>query len=291
MNKIFTAKSVDEAKSAASKEFGAPESAIRFEILEEPRRGLFGKIKGEARVNAVYEPTKAQIAASYIAGVLKAMDVDSSLTTTEVEGGAQIEIAGDGIGTVIGRRGETLDAIQYLASMVCNKNDKEYYRISVDSCGYREKRKETLEELAVKIAKSVQKTGRTSALEPMNPYERRIIHSAVATVEGVTSRSVGEEPYRKVIISSTVKRERPNRDRRDGQGQGSRPAGNGAPRKDGPRGDRKDFKPRGQGAPRSSTPRSFDIKTSFEKEYQKPVPKPKPEDEMTSELYGKIKID
>lgn len=295
MNKVFSAKTVEEAKALASREFNVVESKIRFEILEEPKRGLFGITRGEARVSAEYEPGKADVAVSYIEGILKAMDIDTKVTMEEVEGGVQVEIEGDGIGTVIGRRGETLDAIQYLASMVCNKNDKDYYRISVDSCGYREKRKETLEELAVKISKSVLKTGRTSSLEPMNPYERRIIHSAVATVEGVTSRSVGEEPYRKVIISSLKKPERPpRRDRPNGPGAPGRDNRSGKPRSNNPvgnagnnRNNQRGGRPDGGNRP----PRAFDLKTSFEKEYVKPTPKPKPEDEMTSELYGKIKID
>lgn len=276
MNKIFIAKSIEEAKDLALKEFDVDCARISFEILEEPRRGLFGKIKGEAKVSASYEPTKADIAASYIKQVLTKMDINNSIKITEIDGGAQIDIEGDAGGTIIGRRGETLDAIQYLTSMVCNKNDKEYYRINVDSCGYREKRKETLEELAVKISKSVLKNGRTAALEPMNPYERRIIHSAVSTVEGVSSRSIGEEPYRKVVISSNVKKP-------------DRPISSG-PRRDTDNREKKDFKPR---TPRENIegPRSLDFKTSFEKEYKKPVPKPKPEDSMKSALYGKIEVD
>ena len=278
MNKVFVAKSIDEAKQLASKEYGVNQSKIAFEIIEEPKKGLFGKIKGEAKVSATYEPSKADVAEEYIKQILTKMDVNNSLKTSEIEGGALIEIEGDGVGTVIGRRGETLDALQYLASMVCNKSDKEYYRISIDSCGYREKRKETLEELAVKIAKSVLKNGRSSALEPMNPYERRIIHFAVSTVEGVSSRSIGEEPFRKVIISPLNKKperpnDRPRRDNRDNRDNK----------------DKRDFKPRG---PKNfEGPRSLDLKTSFEKDYKKPVPKPKPEDSMKTELYGKIKID
>ncbi len=280
MKKIFVAKSIDEVKESAIRDFGIDESRITFEVIEEPKKGLFGKLKGEAKVSASYELTKAEIAAEYIKSILKNMDISTSLKTTEIEGGASIEIDGDGIGTIIGRRGETLDAIQYLASMVCNKNDKEYYRISIDSCGYRERRKETLEELAAKISKNVIKNGRSTALEPMNPYERRIIHSAVSAIEGVNSRSVGDEPYRKVIISSTVKRP---------EGQGDRPFRNNSNRDNNRDKDKKDFKPR----PRNNFegPRSLDLKTSFEKDYKKPAPKPKPEDNWKTELYGKIKID
>jgi spoIIIJ-associated protein len=272
MKQVFTAKSIDEAKAMAAAEFGVEESKLAFNVIEEPKKGLFGKVKGDAKVEAEYEPTKAEIAANYIKSILRNMELDTSLTVTENEEGALIDITGDTSGTIIGRRGETLDAIQYLASMAANRNDKEYYRISVDSCGYREKRKAILEDLAAKIAKNVIRTGRTSSLEPMNPYERRIIHSAVANIEGVTSKSIGEEPYRKVVISSTnPKPRRENRDNKGGYGKGGYKGNRG-----GRRGD-------------SSSRASLDnmMKTSFEKEYKKP----KPEDDLISgDLYGKIDI-
>lgn len=260
MTEIFSAKSVEEAKAMAAAAFGVDESDIIFTVIEEPKKGLFGKLKNEAKIQADYTPpvppTKAEIAQNYIKSILGKMGIDSESTIEESETGAVITFNGDGSGTIIGRRGETLDALQYLASMICNKGDKEYYRITVDSCGYREKRKQTLEELAVKISKSVLKSGRSTALEPMNPYERRIIHSAVSEIEGVSSRSVGEEPHRKVIISSNVKRN-------------DRP--------------KKDFKKKNKSF---AGPRSLDLKTSFEKDYKKP----KPEDNIHAGLYGKIEL-
>ncbi|MDE6132570.1 MAG: protein jag [Oscillospiraceae bacterium] len=271
---IFTAKSIEEAKAMAAQEFGTEESNISFTVIEEPKKSLFGKLKGEARVEAVFEQTKADAAAEYIKGILKNMDIDSTVSTTETEDGILIDILGDTTGAVIGRRGETLDAIQYLVSMAANRGDKEYVRITVDCCGYRDKRKAILEELAEKIAKTVIRTGRTSTLEPMNPYERRIIHSAVANIEGVTSRSVGDEPFRKVIIASTNPRQR--RDRREG---GNREGGY-----------KRDYerRPRRDKNPNEYTPRSMDMmKTSFEKDYKRP----KPEDNLIEgDLYGKIDI-
>ena len=130
------------------------------------------------------------------------MDVEAKFTVYQNETGAILNIDSNSNGTIIGRRGETLDAIQYLCSIIANKGDKDYFRITIDCLGYRSKRKETLEQLAVKVAKSVLRTGRSQPLEPMNPYERRVIHSAISEIEGVSSRSVGEEPYRKIIISS-----------------------------------------------------------------------------------------
>lgn len=303
MTEIFNAKTIDDAKAQAAIKFGVPEEVIDFEIIEQPKKGLFGKIKGEAKVKAVYVPQeiekpsddceyaevetaeeepiqqlqtiteetaedkisseinpRAAAARDYIAAILDAMEIDSKSEVTENEDGAVLNFDGDGTGTIIGRRGETLDSLQYLASMVCNKGEKEYYRITLDSCGYREKRRKTLEELAVKIAKSVARTGRSTALEPMNPYERRIIHSKVSEIEGVSSKSVGEEPYRKVVISST------NSDRKGG----GRKRGN-------------DFKRRKR---KNTPPRSLDLKTSFEKDYKKP----KPEDDINAGLYGKIEF-
>ena len=278
MRQEFIGKTVEDAKALAVKTFGVSKEKIEFTVIEEPKKGLFGKLKGEAKVAAEYELSKAAVAGNYIKDILSKMGIDSEISVTESEDGAQIEIIGDTTGTVIGRRGETLDAIQYLASMAANKNDKEYYRISVDSCGYREKRKAILEELAVKISKTVIRTGRTSTLEPMNPYERRIIHSAISNIEGVSSRSIGEEPYRKVVIASTNPvKERPQRfDKRDDKRDFKKPQ---PARRD-------DFKNK----PRTGevTSRSLDMmKTSFEKDYKKP----KPEDELIKgDLYGKIDV-
>ena len=250
MKKEFTANTVEEAKKLAAAEFGVDISKLTVTVVEEEKKGFLGIGRSDAKIVAEYEPSKAEIAADYIKEILKCMNIDAELDITENEDGA-----------VIGRRGETLDAIQYLASMTANRGDKEYYRISLDSCGYREKRKAILEELAKKIAKSVLRSGRTSTLEPMNPYERRIIHAAVSEIEGVTSKSIGEEPYRRVVISSV----------------------NGRPERKG------NSQRRGNGKPRQKRePYSMDLmKTSFEKDYKKP----KPEDSMfDGELYGKIDL-
>jgi hypothetical protein len=129
-----------------------------------------------------------------------------------------LDIIGDKLGIVIGRRGETLDSLQYLAILSNNRRDedgKQYKRISVDCNSYREKRRETLETLANRTANKVLKQGRRITLEPMNPYERRIIHSKVAEIGGVYSSSVGEEPFRKVVISANVPKPRDGRDNRE----------------------------------------------------------------------------
>ena len=143
--------------------------------------------------------------------------------------------------------------------MIANKGDKEYFRITIDCFGYREKRKATLQQLAEKVAKSVLRTGRSQPLEPMNPYERRVIHSAISKIDGVSSRSVGDEPYRKIIISSVNGRRNGN-DKRRGGG-------------------RKNFD-------RQHESKKIDLSTSFEKDYKRP----KPEDTIEGGLYGKIEF-
>ena len=271
MKQVFTAKTVDEAKALAAAEFKTEIEKIAFTVLEEPKKGLFG-MKGEAKVEAEYEKSKPEVAADYIVTVMESMGFETpEIEISEIEGGSLIEIKGEGVEGIIGRRGETLDALQYLASLAANRSDKSYYRIATDCCGFRAKRKVQLEELAKKMVAKSKRTGRTVALEPMNPYERRIIHAAVSEMENATSRSVGEEPYRKVLITSTEKREggyRGRRNDRDGKG-GERKGG----RRNGRR--REDFKAR-----------SLDISSSFEKDYKKP----RPEDELGSGLYSKIEF-
>ena len=192
MTEIFTGKTIEEAKAEAVKFFGADESKITFEILEEPKKMLLFT-KGEAKIQARFEPERCDVAADYIRGILKGMGVEAELNVTPSEDGCLIEIVGDTSGTVIGRRGETLDAIQYLATMVCNRSDKEYYRVSVDSCGYREKRKATLEELAVKISKTVSGT-------ETNPTEFLIVALSWSSNE-LRTRTNGNYP---LLISAVT---------------------------------------------------------------------------------------
>ncbi|MCC8131097.1 MAG: protein jag [Oscillospiraceae bacterium] len=279
MKSTVTAKTVEEAKAKLCQELGVDESKITFTVLEEPKKGLFG-MKGEAKVEGEYNETKADIAAKYVSDIMVAMGyVKPTITITETEEGAVLDLSGEGVDGIIGRRGETIDSLQYLASLACNKQDKEFYRITLDCDGFRARRKAQLEDLARKMAEKAKRTGRTMSLEPMNPYERRIIHAAVSEVEGCTSRSVGEDPYRKVLISSTERRpyngggnRRYNNNGRNDRRDGNR---NGGYRKNGGR-RREDFKAR-----------SLDISSSFEKDYKKP----KPEDELGSAgLYSKIEF-
>ena len=138
----------------------------------------------------------------YVKDILDHMDIgEVAIAATDIEKGVKLDIEGDGMGAVIGRRGETLDAIQCLASLYCNQEEKgEFRRVVLDTSGYREKREKTLQALAAKTARQALRSGRNQSLEPMNPYERRIIHSAVQEIDGVTSWSVSDGKNRRVII-------------------------------------------------------------------------------------------
>lgn len=156
---------------------------------------------------------KAKAAAVYVRNVLDEIGVNAEITVAFTENGIILRLSGEGLGVVIGRRGETLDALQYLAGLVANRIEGDYMRVTIDSGNYREKREHTLEQLAKKLSASAIRYGRPSTLEPMNPYERRIIHATVSKIEGVSSASVGEEPNRRVVITPDRLRPQSNRNR------------------------------------------------------------------------------
>ena len=181
--------------------------------------------------------SKPEVAAEYVKNILLAMGLDQiTVTHTVKDNVLNIKLEGDVSGAAIGRRGETLDAIQYLAGLTANRGEGDYMRIVLDSGNYRDKRRGTLEQLAKKLANGVIKTGRSTTLEPMNPYERRIIHSTIAEIKGVTSASTGEEPNRCVVISSTEPK--PQRSSENKGGRGGRGGRSGGGRRDDRRGGR-----------------------------------------------------
>lgn len=192
---VFTGKSIEDAKRKAADDFQIPLKDIKFKVIEDVKKGFFGKIKTEAKVWAGYnepddlgpdymdvkrkelvEKTKMDACRNYLDKVLDKMGIEHDISITTVETGIFADIDSKGSGAVIGRRGETLDALQYLSSLVANRIEGDYIRVSLDSCGYREKREETLKGLAERISEKALKTGKSTVLEPMNPYERRIIH-------------------------------------------------------------------------------------------------------------------
>ena len=202
---IATGKTVDLAIEEACQQLGVPREKAEFEIIDLPKKGLFGLKTYPAKVRVFVKEDKAEMAVEYISSILRAMGAQSFSATPSLEGeNLHITLQGDDLGFVIGRRGETIDAIQYLTSLAVNRLDGDYMRITIDSGNFREKREKTLESLAKRLARNVVRSGRSVTLEPMNPYERRIIHATVSTIEGATSSSIGEEPNRRVVISSTI---------------------------------------------------------------------------------------
>ena len=196
------ADTIDEAKEKACTQLGTTIENTQFEIIRQPEKKKFGLFGGSpAEVRAFVEVTPLACAEEYLRDILEKMGVTGiQITSEEVEGGAVINIDGDNVGFIIGHRGETLDALQYLAGLVANHVDEEYYRISINIGNYREKREKTLEILGRKLAFKAVKTGAKTSLEPMNPYERRIIHTAVQKVRGAASWSEGENMQRHVVI-------------------------------------------------------------------------------------------
>ena len=197
-----TADTIDEAKQKACLELGTDMEKTQFEILQQPEKKILGLFGGSpAKVRAFYEITPLESAKAYLEEILKYMDLgEIEITAEEDENGAVITLDGENVAYIIGHRGETLDALQYLTGLVANHVDQSYYRISINIGNYREKREKTLEILGRKLAFKALKTGQKTSLEPMNPYERRIIHTAVQKVKGASSWSEGEDMQRHVVI-------------------------------------------------------------------------------------------
>ena len=202
---IVTAKTVEEAKSKAAAELGIAEEEIEFTVLEEGKRGFLGLGATEAKVQATYTVGGADIAVEFIRKIVADMELD--LTVGKKAGtndDTVITVDGEGAGLLIGHHGETLDALQYLANLAANKKVKgekrDYVKVSLDVEGYRAKREEALRALARRMAAKVVKGKKSVMLEPMNPYERRIIHSEVQGIEGVSTNSIGSENNRRVVM-------------------------------------------------------------------------------------------
>lgn len=196
-----SAKTVEEALKLALIELEATVDEVNLEVLEEPATGLL-KIfsKKEAVIRVSLKENADRIAKDFLNDILDKMNVFGKISTRLDGKNLYIDIEGKDMAVLIGRRGQTLDSLQYLISLVVNKNREDYVRIILDTENYREKRKETLEKLAHKLAYKAKKLRKDVILEPMNPYERRIIHSALQGNPSINTRSEGEEPFRKVII-------------------------------------------------------------------------------------------
>ena len=200
-----TAKNVDEAIIQASMQLGVSSDRLQYEVVEKGSAGILGGLIGAkpAVIRAKKIETIEDKAADFLKEVFGAMDlsVDVNIKLNEEEKELEINLSGDEMGILIGKRGQTLDSLQYLVSLVVNKESEDYLRVKLDTENYRERRKETLETLAKNIAYKVKRTRRSVSLEPMNPYERRVIHSALQNDKYVTTHSEGEEPFRRVVVT------------------------------------------------------------------------------------------
>lgn len=195
-------KTVEDAVKNALKELKVTEDKIEYEVLEEGSKGLFkllgakpAKIRVKVKRDYIFE------AKTFLRDVLNSMGIKSEIKIREEEDAVKITLTGPDMGILIGYRGETLDSLQYLVSLVVNKgHETAYKRVVLDTENYRSKREETLKRLAQKVAGTVRRTGKLIRLEPMNPYERRIIHSALQDDRFIQTYSEGDEPYRRVVV-------------------------------------------------------------------------------------------
>ena len=200
----ISAKTVNDAITEACKKFGVTSDNLDYEVIEEGSNGFLGLGAKPAVIKAgVKVLSPGEEAKKFLADVFAAMDmiVTVDVSYDEAEKNMDIDLSGEEMGVLIGKRGQTLDSLQYLVSLVVNKDTEDYIRVKVDTENYRLRRKETLENLAKNIAYKVKRTKRSVALEPMNPYERRIIHSALQNDRYVTTYSEGEEPFRHVVVA------------------------------------------------------------------------------------------
>ena len=205
----FKGKTVDDAITAATVELGITSDKLNYEVIEEGSAGFLGIFNVKpAVIRVTLTKSLKERTQEFCDDLFSAMKVETtvSIDFKEEDNIMNIDLSGPDMGVLIGKRGQTLDALQYLISLFVNKEGDSYVRVKLDTENYRERRKATLEKLAKKIAYTVKRTKKAVSLEPMNPYERRVIHSALQNDKYVCTKSEGEEPYRKVVIM--LKRER-----------------------------------------------------------------------------------
>lgn len=197
-----SAKTVEEAVAVALAELGATREEVDVTVIDEGSKGFLGMFGGKDAVVLVkknFDPERE--AETFLKEVFLSMGLIVQIKTELKEKHLLVDLTGEDMGILIGKRGQTLDALQYLVNLVVNKKSPYYISVMLDTENYRQRRKETLEGLAFNLAKKVKHTRRNVVLEPMNPYERRIIHSALQNDRFVTTYSEGEEPYRNVVIT------------------------------------------------------------------------------------------
>lgn len=198
-----TAKTVDEAVTKALIKLGITSDKLEYEVVEKGTSGLLGFIGSKPAIikarkkNDVIDDGREFLEKVFLS---MGMNVTIDINYNESDKSVDVNLSGDEMGVLIGKRGQTLDSLQHLLSLVINKNSEDYIRVKLDTENYRERRKETLEVLAKNIAYKVKRTKKSVSLEPMNPYERRIIHSALQNDRYVYTKSEGEEPFRHVVV-------------------------------------------------------------------------------------------
>ena len=198
----FSAKTVNDAITEACQKFIVTSDKLEYEVVEEGSSGFLGIGSKPAVIKARVKCSVEDKAKDFLKSVFEAMklSVVVNINYDEVNNSMNIDLSGDEMGVLIGKRGQTLDSLQYLVSLVVNKDVENYIYVKVDTENYRQRRKETLENLAKNISYKVKRTKRPVTLEPMNPYERRIIHSALQNDKYVTTHSEGDEPFRHVVV-------------------------------------------------------------------------------------------
>ena len=199
-----SAKTVDDALTEASIKLGTTSENLEYEVIDKGSTGFLGigsrnaVIKVKKAVKSVEDEIR-----EFLDNVFKAMnlEVEIIINVDEDNKNVDVELKGSEMGVLIGKRGQTLDSLQYLTNLAINKQSENYYRVKIYTEDYRKRRRETLENLAKNIAYKVKRTKRPVSLEPMNPFERRVIHSALQNDRFVTTHSEGDEPYRHVVVT------------------------------------------------------------------------------------------
>ncbi|MFY0546019.1 RNA-binding cell elongation regulator Jag/EloR [Brevibacillus sp. H7] len=199
---VATAKTIDDAVQKALQELAVPRDKVSVRVLEEPSKGLFGLIgTRDAKVEVEYNIDPVEQGLAFLKEVLKNMNVNARVESRHAEDGILFDIQGDNLGIIIGRRGQTLDSLQYLVNVVANRHVDKHVRITLDAENYRLRRKETLEHLAERTAQKALHTKREIRLEPMSAAERKIIHAFLQKRPDVVTYSEGEEPHRYIVIA------------------------------------------------------------------------------------------
>jgi len=195
-------KTVEEAIELGLKELKKTRDQVDVEVVDLPSKGFFGIIGSKlAKVKLTVVDRPEDDARTFLEDIFRAMELEVKMDIHQKNDTLTVNIEGPNMGVIIGRRGQTLDSLQYLLSLVINKTSDKYIKVFVDTENYRQKREDTLVRLANKMASKVRKVGKTIALEPMNPYERRIIHASLQSNPYIQTYSEGEEPFRKIVIA------------------------------------------------------------------------------------------